>query len=115
MLAAGDIHLVVQRRDAADLVMPSKLTNILAAGRACVATADPGTALHEVVHGHATGVAVPPGDDEALAAAVRKLANDAARREACGRRAREYAEHQLDKDRILLDFETQLKTLSKRA
>ncbi|MCL6442600.1 MAG: WcaI family glycosyltransferase, partial [Alicyclobacillus sp.] len=44
VLAAADVHLVVQRRDAADLVMPSKLGNILAAGRPVLATADPGTA-----------------------------------------------------------------------
>jgi len=40
--------------------MPSKLTNILAAGRCCVATAEPGTALYEVVHGHELGAVVPP-------------------------------------------------------
>ncbi|MBX6420051.1 MAG: hypothetical protein IRZ06_03455 [Nevskia sp.] len=40
--------------------MPSKLTNILAAARCCVATAAPGTALHEVVHGHELGAVVPP-------------------------------------------------------
>lgn len=111
MLAAGDIHLVVQKRDAADLVMPSKLTNILAAGRACVATADPDTALHEVVHGHCTGEVVPPGDDDALAAAIRRMAADPARRAECGARARAYAEQFLDKDRILAAFETQLTTL----
>jgi len=115
MLAASDIHLVVQRRDAADLVMPSKLTNILAAGRACVATADAGTALHEVVHGYDAGEVVTPGDDAALTAAVRRLADDGARREACGLRARAYAERFLDKQRILSTFENQLKTLCKRA
>jgi colanic acid biosynthesis glycosyl transferase WcaI len=114
MLAAGDIHLVVQRKDAADLVMPSKLTNILAAGRACVATADPGTALHDVVHGYATGEAVAPGDNQALTEAVRQLAGDAVRRQECGQRARAYAERFLDKDRILATFEDQLKTLCRR-
>lgn len=113
MLAAGDIHLVVQKRDAADLVMPSKLTNILAAGRVCVATADPGTALHDTVHGHETGKAVPPGDVAALTAAIRTLADDSSLREACGLRARRYAEQYLDKDHILSAFEKQLKTLCK--
>jgi len=114
MLAAGDIHLVVQRRDAADLVMPSKLTNILAAGRACVATTDSGTALHEVVQGHDTGEVVPPGDDAALTEAVRRLAADPGRREQCGLRARAYAEQFLDKNRILAAFENQLTALCRR-
>lgn len=111
MLAAGDIHLVVQKRDAADLVMPSKLTNILAAGRACVATADPGTALYDVVQGHGTGKVVAPGDAEQLADAIRVLADDPEARARCGQRAREYAERYLDRDRILSAFEQQLKTL----
>ncbi len=111
MLAAGDIHLVVQRRDAADLVMPSKLTNILAAGRASVATADPGTALHEAVAVAQTGLVVAPGDVPALTAAVRQLATDAPLRQACGLRARAYAEKHLDRDRVLLAFEQQLASL----
>lgn len=114
MLAAGDIHLVVQRRDAADLVMPSKLTNILAAGRPCVATADAGTALYEAVHDHDTGEVTPPEDTHALVAAIRRLADDPERRAACGRRARAYAEQTLDKERILSDFQAKLATLCKR-
>ncbi len=113
MLAVGDIHLVVQRREAADLVMPSKLTNILAAGRACVATADPGTTLHEVVAGYETGLVTPPEDPAALASAVRELAYDEQRRKRYGRHARAYAEAHLDREQILARFEEQLTSLSK--
>lgn len=105
MLAAGDVHLVVQKREAADLVMPSKLTNILAAGRPVVATAEPGTALYEVVAGHGVGSAVPPGDAVALTEAVRALIRAPALREQMGRKARDYAERHLDKDTILSHFE----------
>jgi colanic acid biosynthesis glycosyl transferase WcaI len=115
MLAAGDIHLVVQRRDAADLVMPSKLTNILAAGRVCVATADPDTALHDVVAGAETGLVTPPDDAVALAAAIKHLADDADLRESCGRRARAYAEQFLDRDHIMATFEADLFSIAKEA
>ena len=114
MLAAGDIHLVVQRRDAADLVMPSKLTNILAAGRPCVATADPGTALAEVVAGHGTGLVTPPEDPTALAEAIAVLAADAALRARCGEVARAYAERHLGRDSILSAFESDLLTLTEQ-
>jgi colanic acid biosynthesis glycosyl transferase WcaI len=115
MLAAGDIHLVVQRRDAADLVMPSKLANILASGRCCLATAEPGTALHEVVHGHGLGEVVPPGQAAALAAMLRRLAADRERRETCASKARAYAEQSLDKERILAAFEKRLLALARQA
>ena len=112
MLAAGDIHLVVQRRDAADLVMPSKLTNILAAGRPCVATAEPGTALAEVVQGHGAGLIVPPEDPRALADAISRLAEDEALCRQYGRNARRYAEEFLDREAILSRFEQRLETLA---
>jgi colanic acid biosynthesis glycosyl transferase WcaI len=111
MLTAGDIHLVVQRRDAADLVMPSKLTNILAAGRPCVVTADVGTALAEVVTGRGVGLVTPPEDPTALAGAISDLAADEALRFRCGAAARAYAERYLDRDKILSEFESDLLTL----
>ncbi|QTQ33545.1 Uncharactierzed protein [Aromatoleum bremense] len=46
LLASADCHhLVIQKRGAADAVLPSKLTNILAAGGNAVITADADTTL----------------------------------------------------------------------
>ena len=45
MLSAANIHLVVQKAHAADLVMPSKLTNILAVGGTAIVTAKEDTEL----------------------------------------------------------------------
>ncbi len=84
LLNAADIHLLPQRADAADLVMPSKLTGILASGRPVVATAHPGTEVWNVVQGR--GITVEPGNVEAFAGAIQKLAGDAERRKALGRR-----------------------------
>lgn len=108
MLASGDIHLVVQKRDAADLVMPSKLTNILAAGRPVIATVDPGTALYEAVAGAGTGVATCPDDSQSLAQAILALAQDPERRALHGARARAYAERMLDREVVLRGFTEQV-------
>jgi len=113
MLAAGDIHLVVQRREAADLVMPSKLTNILAAGRPSIATVDPGTAVYDVLDGHDCGVITHPESATELTASIVALAGDAGLRERLGRNARRYAESYLQKDRILSGFEAELQRLAK--
>ena len=45
LLGTADIHLLPQRPEAGDLVLPSKLTGMLASGRPIVAMAEPGTAL----------------------------------------------------------------------
>lgn len=99
LLNLADIHVLPQRADAADLVLPSKLTNMLASGRPVVATASPGTQVAELVEG--CGMVVPPGDSGALADAVTRLSADAERRHSLGRGARELACRLWDKDRLL--------------
>ncbi|MXO86662.1 WcaI family glycosyltransferase [Altererythrobacter aurantiacus] len=82
MMAMADIHLLPQVADAADLVLPSKLPNILASGRPVVATAAAGTGLASETLG--CGLVVPPGRAGAIADAVRRLADDPELSEALG-------------------------------
>jgi colanic acid biosynthesis glycosyl transferase WcaI len=51
LLGMASVHLLPQIAGAADLVLPSKLTNMLASGRAIAATAEPGTGLAAEVDG----------------------------------------------------------------
>lgn len=111
ILNAADIHVLPQRADAADLVMPSKLTGMLASGRATVGTATLDTQLGEVLE--RCGVRVDPGDAGALAQALEALALDAVRREALGAAGRVYAEEALAQDAILLRMEAELESLTK--
>jgi len=106
LLTFADIHLLPQRADAADLVMPSKLTGILASGRPVVATAREGTEVARVVDGR--GVVVPPEEPQAFAVAIAALAGDVELREQLGAEARRYAEENLDKDAVLRRFEADL-------
>ena len=73
-LRTADFHLMPQKAEAADLVLPSKLGGIFATGRPSVVMAAPGTGLYSEVEG--AGILVPPGDAGALAAAVTTLADD---------------------------------------
>lgn len=111
LLAAADLHLVVQRQKAADLVMPSKLTNIMAAGRPFIATAGQGTELARVTSESRAGLVVPPEDGRALAQAVLGLAGDPGARKEMGVRARRYAEAFWDRERILRQWEELLRGL----
>lgn len=107
LLASADIHLVIQKREAADLVMPSKLTNILSAGRTVIATADQGTALHEVVNTSQSGLAIEPENKKTLYEAIIKLTSKESLY-VFEQNARRYAEEYLDKDSILTKFEQDL-------
>ncbi len=106
LLNAADIHLLPQRRDAADLVMPSKLTGMLASGRPVVTCASEGTQIAQVVQGR--GLVVQPGDTKAFCDAIVLLAEDSGLRERMGVNAREYAVYHLGKWAILNRFRQEL-------
>lgn len=99
LLSTADIHLLPQSPSAADLVLPSKLTGMLASGRPVIATCHAGTELHSVVSN--CGTVVPPQDSEALANAILELAGDPMARNQLGRSARAWAETHFERDVIL--------------
>lgn len=106
LLATADVHLVLQKKSAADLVMPSKLTGILSAGGCAIVTAEPGTSLYTVMHQHDMGILCEPEDNEGLAAAIDSaIVNDLGKYRA---NARAYAEQYLSKEAILQKFEKDL-------
>jgi colanic acid biosynthesis glycosyl transferase WcaI len=106
LLGMADIHVLPQRADAADLVMPSKLAGMLASGKAVIVTAHEGTELSNVVSGR--GMVVAPGDADALADAIAQLAMSRPQREAMGAAARSFAETELDRNAILQRLEREL-------
>ena len=106
LLNAADLHLLPQRPDAADLVMPSKLAFMLASGKPVVAGAAPGTALARAIEG--CGIAVTPGDAKAMAVAISELAADAPRRLRLGEQARRRAIGEWDREAILSGYEKAL-------
>lgn len=108
LLASADIHLVIQKKEAADLVMPSKLTNILSAGRTAIATAEPGTALYDVINSSDSGVVIEPENPDILHDTLLDLiARDNLYN--FEQNARKYAEEYLDKEMILKRFEKNIR------
>lgn len=103
LLNMADIHLLPQRADAADLVMPSRLTGMLASGRPVVATAYPGTQVAETVR--SCGIVTDPGCARDLAQAVTQMADDGMMRALLGQKARYYAATHLEKNAVLAKFE----------
>lgn len=102
LLSAADIHLLPQRAGAADLVLPSKLTGMMASGRPVIATADEGTGIDIELAG--CGLVVPPGDVEAFTQAILELSGDLERRHILGFAARCRAETTFGMDAILENF-----------
>ena len=110
VLAIADIHLVVQKRAASDLVMPSKLVGILATGGASIVSADSGTSLSDVVLDNQLGWVIEPDQGDVLANEIR-LALQSPLLQQYRLNARQYAEEHLSERAILPRFETMLTEL----
>ena len=108
MLAMTDVHLVVQRKGVADVVLPSKLTNILSAGGQAVVTAESQTELGRLAAEY-PGIysCVEPENIDAFCAGI----DAQLLKEGGNEIARHYAENHLNRDAILGRFRQDLHDL----
>lgn len=107
LLACADIHLVIQRRGAADIVLPSKLTGILSAGGNALITAESNTELGRLVQQY-PGIAFL-AEPESLTDFLEKLkAMLSIQQEIPNHIARDYAVSFLNRESTLLRFQASL-------
>jgi len=107
LLAVPDVHLVLQKKEAADLVMPSKLTGILSSGGLAVVSALPGTTLYDVINDHEMGILIEPGSADALIEGI-TCALSLDNRGIIKENARNYAETHLGKESVLAKLDAEL-------
>ena len=105
-LNVADIHLIVQKGGASDLVMPSKLGGILAVGGLALITAARGTSLHSLIHKHNMGYVIDTDDQEALNHAVGKMLTGDF--EFMRENARSYAVNFISHEIVMRTFEQKL-------
>jgi len=114
MLAAADVCLVTQQRSVADIVFPSKVITLLAAGRPVLASVNPGSEVSRAVVAARAGLSLPAEDPDALAAAVGTLADDRAQLAVMARAGREFARSTWERRRVLDDMESRLGEIIER-
>jgi colanic acid biosynthesis glycosyl transferase WcaI len=95
----ADVHLLPQLPGAADLVMPSKLTTMLATGKPVVAGSYSGTQISNVLN--SIGLIVPPDSPTAFAESLHYLYDNPSERLRLGGLSRAYACRYLDREIIL--------------
>ncbi len=103
LMAMADIHLVVQKKGAADAVLPSKLTSILSVGGHSLVTAKKDTELGLLVQKH-PGIAEliePENVNDFISGLKRLLTRDI---KAINKVARNYAVNHLKRDAVLSRF-----------
>jgi colanic acid biosynthesis glycosyl transferase WcaI len=100
-LNMADVHLVIQKSGASDLLLPSKLTNILSVGGLSLITASPGTSLFELNENYNLAIVVNPEDQEAFEKGLQKALTADDDKVEKRSNARRYAESYLNKDSIM--------------
>ena len=106
LLAMGDCHLVIQKRGAADAVLPSKLTNILAVGGNAVITAEAETELGQLCQDNpGIAVCVTPESVPSLVEGIERALMMPKQNVI----ARAWAERTLDKEHVLEQFMTDIR------
>jgi putative colanic acid biosynthesis glycosyltransferase WcaI len=97
-LSAADVHVVGLAPGLAGYVVPSRLYGILAVARPVIVAADAESETAQLVERVRCGVVVPPGRPEHLAAAIRRAYEGELDLADMGRRGREYAEAEADRE-----------------
>lgn len=102
-LNMADVHLVIQKATASDLVMPSKLTTILAVGGLALVTANEGSSLHSLVKKNNLAIVVDAENQQALNQGLLEAVMN--NTDEITKNARLYAEKYLSIDNVMRGFE----------
>lgn len=98
------LHLILQKSKVSDLLLPSKLTNILAVGGLALITALPNTSLYEIIKNNKIGVLIPPDDVNAFWKAIVDLYNKQGLFGVLKKNAMVYAEENLKMSSVIENF-----------
>ncbi|MBI4997912.1 MAG: glycosyltransferase, partial [Rhodocyclales bacterium] len=112
LLATADVSVIPQKTGVADIVLPSKLANILASGRPVIAAAGEGTELAHILRDGDCGRVVPQGSPVLMADAILELRDDPALRARFGANGRRYMESHLGRVAVLGQFRGELLALA---
>ena len=101
-LNLADIHLIPQKIEATDLVLPSKLITILASGKPFICTAPKFSEIFKIAQ--KTGLTVEPGNFDSFKESIELISKDDKLRIQLGQNARKLALKNYDKKIILSKF-----------
>ena len=111
--ATADVSLVSLKRGLAGVIVPSKVYNVLASGRACIAAVEHDCEVAGIIREAGCGFVINPGDGSALRTRVTELAADRERAAEMGARAR-CAALQFDRPKQVAAYDALLREVAAR-
>lgn len=104
LLNMADVHLIIQKADAGDLVMPSKLTNILAVGGLSIVTANSGTNLYDEVVNNKIGIVINAEESDLLLKTIQTIFDNPDRNLVIRKNALQYAITNININNVLNSY-----------
>jgi glycosyltransferase involved in cell wall biosynthesis len=112
VLNACDVALISFVPSMAGVSVPSRMYNIMAAGKPIIAAADVGSEIALVVNEERIGWLIPPGRPDMLVETLQRAKLDSEGLREMGRRARAAAEREYGLDKVLASYRTLLGSAS---
>ena len=101
-----DVHLIPQKKEAEDLVMPSKLYGILASAKPFISNASKESELGKIADQF--GIRAEPNNIKSLVKAINKLYKNPKLRKILGKKGRDYVVNNFDKNKVLSELQNQM-------
>jgi colanic acid biosynthesis glycosyl transferase WcaI len=111
LLASADVSIIPQKLGVKDIVLPSKLANIMASERSIVAAASPDSEMARILNGAECGIVVAPEDGAAMAAGILDLYHAPQRRAQMAANGRRYMNAHLREAPVIDAFRMELRAM----
>lgn len=111
-LSAADVHLISLREGCEGIICPSKLFGVMAVAKPSVYVGNPTSEIARVLTESGSGFLVRQGQDQAMAAAITRLADDRALAASMGQAARRELVGKYDKQTLCRQWVEMLEQLA---
>ncbi|MFH4969228.1 WcaI family glycosyltransferase [Gaetbulibacter sp. M240] len=108
LLASADLHVLFQKRDVVDTVMPSKLLGMMASGKPSIVTGNEKSEVATVLKDSGGGFYFDGTSISDIVRSVKDLKENKALKESLGNNAKKYVEEKFSQQKVLNKFVKEL-------
>ena len=111
LLSSADLHILFQKTDVIDTVMPSKLLGMMASGKPSIVTGSMDSEVAKVYQESKGGYFFDGSSTDEIVNSILALKNDSKLREKLGDNARNYVVDKYSKEKVLNRFINELEKI----
>ena len=104
LLCSADVHILCQKNEVVDTVMPSKILGMMASQKPSVIAGNEKSEVAKIIKKSKGGYYFENTETDQMLEAIRKLKTDSKLREVTGQNARQYVQKNFDSQKILENF-----------